>query len=60
MEIENDKKIHQEEGAEVVAEEEEPFYQPTDIAFKSMVFDTQFHPSRNVIAAGLVSGFVKL
>ena len=41
-------------------EEEEPFYQPTDIAFKSMVFDTQFHPTQNIIAAGLVSGFVKL
>lgn len=43
-----------------VQAEEEPFYQPTDIAFKSMVFDTQFHPTRNILAAGLVSGFVKL
>ena len=63
MEPENDKKIQQQqeqEAVEAVEEEEKPFYQPTDIAFKSMVFDTQFHPSRNVIAAGLVSGFVKL
>lgn len=43
-----------------VQAEEEPFYQPTDIAFKSMVFDTQFHPTRNILAAGLVSGYVKL
>lgn len=72
MEVEHDKKIQQEEGTEVTEKvvegveekeeevEEEPFYQPTDIAFKSMVFDTQFHPSRNILAAGLVSGFVKL
>lgn len=43
-----------------VQAEEEPFYQPTDIAFKSMVFDTRFHPTRNILAAGLVSGYVKL
>jgi len=33
---------------------------PDDIQFKSQVFAVDFHPSEHIVAAGLISGFVKL
>ena len=42
------------------SEASEPFVMPPDIKFKSSVFDAAFHPTENIVAIGLVSGFLKM
>lgn len=33
--------------------------QPNSISFKDHIFDFSFHPSRNVIAVGLITGQIQ-
>ena len=48
------------EEAVKMAKASEAFVMPPDIKFKSAVFDAAFHPTENIIAVGLVSGFLKM
>lgn len=48
------------EEAAKMAKASEEFVMPPDIKFKSSVFDAAFHPTEDIVAVGLVSGYLKL
>ena len=48
------------EEATKMAQSSEDFVLPPDIKFKSSVFDAAFHPTEDIVAVGLVSGYLKM
>ena len=49
------------QAAEAAAEaKDEDFVLPPNIKFKSVVFDAAFHPTEDIIAVGLVTGYLKM